>query len=421
MFRILWQYARHPWVACASGASLPMLTSACDTGSPGGKQQRPAIYMTTGPSGAGKDTLLLHARAKLKQDGDVSVEFVKRAITRDADKVTDLEIPVTLEEFQIASARGDYAIEYFANHTHYAIPRAALEAGIASKKRLVLNVSRTVIDKVLEEYGEQRGVEVYCLNITASEKELKRRLLSRGRESAEEIEERIIRAKLLEPRGSHVINIVNEASKEEGRDLVTNALTGKMKYSLWLVPSQQSLFHVVASKEIENLAISHGMQPFAPHITIGKSFIATQSEAVQLAQAAARAVGAPVQATPLDVSVSTSAFFRAAVLEIKPTDEIRDAYAIIRYTTPADADKPFHEIAEDTRTNYAPHVSFLYGRHDTETLKTVQELVRHSVASSPCLSSGFLGEELVLMMTTGGAYHCWTEVARFSLCHASAV
>jgi hypothetical protein len=49
---------------------------------------RPAIYMTGGPSGAGKDTLLLGARATLlEKNADGAVVFVQREITRAADKV----------------------------------------------------------------------------------------------------------------------------------------------------------------------------------------------------------------------------------------------------------------------------------------------------------------------------------------------
>ena len=53
-----------------------------------------AIYMTAGPSGAGKDTLLLGAADVLKQSNNQSVIFLKRHITRDAAKTTKLEIPV---------------------------------------------------------------------------------------------------------------------------------------------------------------------------------------------------------------------------------------------------------------------------------------------------------------------------------------
>ena len=75
-------------------------------------RQRGALYLTAGPSGAGKDTLLLAARDELSSAaGAVSggsqqqIEFLKRVITRDPSKCTDLEIPVTLEEFKQVCGR----------------------------------------------------------------------------------------------------------------------------------------------------------------------------------------------------------------------------------------------------------------------------------------------------------------------------
>ena len=60
---------------------------------------KPAIYMSMGPSGAGKDTLLLGARNVLVAAGDMSIDFVPRHVTRAAEKCTEIEVPVTYEVF----------------------------------------------------------------------------------------------------------------------------------------------------------------------------------------------------------------------------------------------------------------------------------------------------------------------------------
>ncbi len=184
-----------------------------------------AIYLAMGPSGAGKDTLLLRARQSLAFTQDTTVAFVARDITRSAESVTDIERSVTAEEFDAASAAGSYALEWAAHGTRYAIPAEALERGIELGQRLVLNVSRTVVDSVLHTYGPAgRGLEVYCLNITASVEALRARLLARGREPPEEVDSRIARAKALEPSGEHVLNIVNEGTIAEGVGGVLRAL-----------------------------------------------------------------------------------------------------------------------------------------------------------------------------------------------------
>ena len=147
----------------------------------------PAIYLSAGPSGAGKDTLLLGAREALAAARDNSVLFIRRHLTREATKVTEIEVSVTAEEFRAAATAGKYALEWSAHGTRYAITKADLEYGIAAGKRMVLNTSRSVIDDVVREYGNQRGIEVYCLLITASKETLRARLLGRGREDENEV------------------------------------------------------------------------------------------------------------------------------------------------------------------------------------------------------------------------------------------
>ena len=108
-----------------------------------------AIYMSVGPSGAGKDTLLLGSRKLLR--GNPDVVFVKRHITRDESKVTDLEMPMSVEEFELREANGEHLISWYRHGTHYAIPKCAIEEN--SGKRLVMNVSRSVIQCMREQFG----------------------------------------------------------------------------------------------------------------------------------------------------------------------------------------------------------------------------------------------------------------------------
>ena len=74
-----------------------------------------------------------------------------------------------------------YALKWQAHGTLYGITNADVERGLTAGKRLVLNVSRSMIAAVLETYAQARGIEVYCLNITASEAVLRARLVGRGR------------------------------------------------------------------------------------------------------------------------------------------------------------------------------------------------------------------------------------------------
>ena len=99
-----------------------------------------AIYLAGGPSGAGKDTLLLAAQAQLKAQSDDAVVFVRRRITRPPEKCTSLEVPLTEAEMDAAQARGEHAFYWEAHGSKdrpvkYAIPRDDLDTQLAAGKR----------------------------------------------------------------------------------------------------------------------------------------------------------------------------------------------------------------------------------------------------------------------------------------------
>ena len=103
-------------------AKLDRLQNFLDIESAATRGNGAAIYMTGGPSGAGKDTLLLGAREALSEStGGVnsshSVEFVKREITRDSSKCTDLEVSISVSEWEQRKAAGLYALAWEAHGT----------------------------------------------------------------------------------------------------------------------------------------------------------------------------------------------------------------------------------------------------------------------------------------------------------------
>jgi len=360
-----------------------------------------AIYMVGGPSGAGKDTLLIGAQEALKAQGISNVSFVKRLITRAPEQCTDLELPCTAEEIDAKKASGALAFYWEAHGgTKYAIPLAALDGDLAEKKRCVLNVSRSIVDDCISKYGGE-SCEVYFLNITASQEELTKRLIGRGRETPEQVAERVATAKQKEPHGPHVIHVVNEASKAEGSQMVVAALTGTLKYSLWLVPKPP--FADFVTEQTEHLAKEFGSKPFGPHCTLCPSFVGTQRHALEKAAAVAAAIGGPVNAKFGEVSVSYENPFKACVLEL-------DAEGPLKTATNAARDVLFAADDERRSTPYAPHISLLYGKYDTG-LEKAGEYVTYVLPTSTEVEM----TELVVTMSFGKAWHCWSEVGRFKL------
>ena len=189
------------------------------------------LVLCVGPSGAGKDTLLLGARHKLKDDPQII--FIHRCVTRLPNLCTPLEVSVTNDEFRSRSEAGDFALEWHAHDTHYGILLADLDkaltdaAGSEQSSSVVLNVSRSIIGYVHRKYEKGLGYTVVCLNITASQETLKKRLLSRGRESGSAVGTRLNRSAPI-PDEVKMIHLQNDEglSVEEGTDFVVQFMRG---------------------------------------------------------------------------------------------------------------------------------------------------------------------------------------------------
>eukprot|EP01006_Ploeotia_vitrea_P011502 TRINITY_DN30633_c0_g1_i1.p1 TRINITY_DN30633_c0_g1~~TRINITY_DN30633_c0_g1_i1.p1 ORF type:complete len:211 (+),score=15.96 TRINITY_DN30633_c0_g1_i1:41-673(+) len=182
-----------------------------------------AIYLTVGPSGAGKDTLL---KGALKKIGDDSVVFCKRHITRDADKCEELENPVTKEDFERNRGNNMYMTHWDRHDTLYGIPYSEIQPN----KTLILNVSRGVIEEVNQKYTPH-GTIVRVLRITASDHVLRERLVKRSEQTErkmapEEIEKRIKDGSIAIDTTAPIIQVLNDHAKEEGIAWVAAILSG---------------------------------------------------------------------------------------------------------------------------------------------------------------------------------------------------
>jgi ribose 1,5-bisphosphokinase len=157
------------------------------------------LVLVVGPSGAGKDTLLLAAQQALSHDS--RFHFVRRVITRPADAGAEAHEAVTPEEF----ASREFALQWQAHGLSYGIPADAIRGGVIA----VANVSRTVIADAASRFP------VRVIEITAPPDVLAARLASRGRESAADVTARLTRSVAL-PSHLTVDTVMNDASLDEG-------------------------------------------------------------------------------------------------------------------------------------------------------------------------------------------------------------
>ncbi|HWT67746.1 MAG TPA: phosphonate metabolism protein/1,5-bisphosphokinase (PRPP-forming) PhnN [Pseudomonas sp.] len=141
------------------------------------------IYLI-GPSGSGKDSLLDAARARLAERG---CRIVRRVITRSAEAVGEAALGVSLQQFDEMQAQGAFALSWRANGLAYGIPRE-IDDWLAAGEDVLVNGSRGHLTQTRERYPY-----VLVVLLTVDEAVLRQRLLSRGRESVVEIEQRLAR------------------------------------------------------------------------------------------------------------------------------------------------------------------------------------------------------------------------------------
>lgn len=164
------------------------------------------LILVVGPSGAGKDTLMDGARARLA--GDPKFVFATRDITRPRDAGGEAHNQVSIEEFEARRAQGTYALHWGAHGLFYGIP-IGIEADLAAGRTVIANVSRGVLTQAAARYNTT------VLSITAPIETLAARLAARGRESREDIARRLAREMTL-PAGLNVATVSNDSTVETG-------------------------------------------------------------------------------------------------------------------------------------------------------------------------------------------------------------
>ena len=182
-----------------------------------------AFIAVVGPSGAGKDTLIAHARAALS--GEPQVEFVRRVITRPCDGATEDHDTLADAAFAEAQADGAFAISWEAHGLRYGLP-ASVDLAIENGHVAVANVSRAALASLRERYANVAVVE-----IKAAPEILAARLAGRGRESRGEVLARLARTVAIEASGPGVIALDNSGPKDVAGDQLVGIIRKAMAFA----------------------------------------------------------------------------------------------------------------------------------------------------------------------------------------------
>ena len=113
------------------------------------------LILVVGPSGAGKDTLIDHAKNMLAGQ---NFSFPSRVVTRPSSSA-EAHDSCTPDEFSDATRRGAFAVTWRAHGLDYAIP-IAIEGALRRGTTVVCNVSRAVVAELRNRYPRVRVVFV---------------------------------------------------------------------------------------------------------------------------------------------------------------------------------------------------------------------------------------------------------------------
>lgn len=143
------------------------------------------LILVTGPSGAGKDTLIGLARAACIADSNIV--FPQRVVTREASAHENNDA-VSQTQFGQMLAHGDFAFQWEAHGLRYGLLNSIAD-DIRAGHVVVVNVSRTIVESARRSYAN-----VTVVSVTAPQEILAERLAARARPSDGQLDDRLRRA-----------------------------------------------------------------------------------------------------------------------------------------------------------------------------------------------------------------------------------
>jgi ribose 1,5-bisphosphokinase len=182
--------------------------------------QNPRLFYVMGPSGAGKDSLIAYCRDRL---AGRPVVFAHRYITRPAAAGGENHVALSDSEFATRSLAGCFALQWHSHDLMYGIGieiDAWLERGLS----VVVNGSRQWLGQATERYPHLTPVA-----ITVDPQCLRRRLEARGRETAEQIVERLAKVTAFAVSHPALVTIDNSGPLEQAGEEALALFSGQTR------------------------------------------------------------------------------------------------------------------------------------------------------------------------------------------------
>jgi ribose 1,5-bisphosphokinase len=152
-----------------------------------------SLFYVIGPSGAGKDSLILAARQAL--DGE-KIVFAHRYVTRPVNNGNENFVSLSVAEFAMRAQHNLFLFSWASHDLHYAIGTEALfwlRSGL-----VVVNGSRAYLPQA-QVLCDSLGIRLIPVWVTCELSVLATRLRARARESESQIAARLARATAFVP------------------------------------------------------------------------------------------------------------------------------------------------------------------------------------------------------------------------------
>ncbi|MDR3177084.1 MAG: phosphonate metabolism protein/1,5-bisphosphokinase (PRPP-forming) PhnN [Desulfovibrio sp.] len=182
------------------------------TGSPEkpGPPPTGVLVYVIGPSGAGKDALISSVKNMPANSPEARpLRVARRRITRPAGDDAENHQAMTASEFARACRKGEFVMHWESHGCSYGIGKE-IDDWLAADAVVIVNGSRAYLPEAGKIYPRLIPVLV-----SVNPEILRQRLINRGRETPEEIEERIRRASLAVPDVPGLIVMDNSGPLEE--------------------------------------------------------------------------------------------------------------------------------------------------------------------------------------------------------------
>lgn len=176
----------------------------------------PQLFYIVGASGVGKDSLMEYARLRI--NGSMPVLFAHRYISRPPKEGNENHVYVSPEEFRLRREKGLFALHWISHGLYYGIGKE-IDIWLDGGFNVVVNGSRQYLPVALQRYPT-----LVTVVIEADPDIIRRRLETRGREAASEIEKRLQRQPDCWSGASCRISIYNNGPLEEGGNALIAAV-----------------------------------------------------------------------------------------------------------------------------------------------------------------------------------------------------